>query len=290
MPPKRPRSLRSSRKSLADWDESFAEEKTESRDKSPLQQDQKADSTGSETAKVDLEDLVEFQRSRRQKQRGIGVEQLAKGERRKTSKRPFTPASRPGGTGQGAEDDGDNDAEASGTKPERRSATRSLDGAFTAQTNKLDVNKHMMAYIENEMSRRSGGGGIADGAEKEAEDNAAARQHPSIDELYQVPDHLQVVDAKPVSEGNVAMAAKMLTSIPEVDLGAESRIQNIRATNKVVARMAEGLEGAGTQQNAHFHEPSPASARYKRFNDPSDRASKATDDIVLQRFKKRMRR
>ncbi|KAI8322177.1 hypothetical protein GQ54DRAFT_288385 [Martensiomyces pterosporus] len=296
MPPKRPRNLRNTRKSLADWSEPPSQNQAESADKPQQQQHQKQDQAtnggSTDTGKTDMVDLMEFQRFRRQKQRGIDVEALAKGERkRRPAKTPFKKAGVSEGTREGERDEEDDEA-ADDARSSQRSATRSLDGAFTVQTNKLDVNKHMMAYIEKEMGRRSGSTSGPDrnpaSAKDGAEDDSAQKQL-SVDDLYHVPEHLRVVETRPVSEGNVAMASKMLTSIPEVDLGVESRIRNIRATNRVVAGMS-GSPDSAAQHDAPPAAPSPGSTRYRKYNDPSDRSSKATDDIVLQRFKKRMRR
>lgn len=61
---------------------------------------------------------------------------------------------------------------------------------FTTQTNALDVDKHMMAYIEQEMRKRRGE------LTKEEEDAIAqARRKGPLDmyeELYKIPDRLKV--------------------------------------------------------------------------------------------------
>lgn len=128
------------------------------------------------------------------------------------------------------------------------SLTRSLGGAFTVQTNKLDANKHMMAYIEAEMGKKrkkptsdSDGDGVGDVKE---------------DGLYQAPSHLQGLSKPTVKEGNVAMATNMLTAIQEVDLGSQSKMANARATDQAVSQMGRS------------------------------RGTKATDDAVYRRFKK----
>ncbi|KAJ2356879.1 hypothetical protein GGF43_001796, partial [Coemansia sp. RSA 2618] len=167
----------------------------------------------------------------------------------------------------------------------KRQVSRSLDGAFTQQNNKLDANKHMMAYIEDEMRRhKSGADGNNGEVKKEDQRNGGGGQ--SIDDLYQVPEHLRVVEERPVSEGNVAMASKMLTSIQEVDLGAESKSRNVVATNQALTRTSHRKDDApGLREGS----------RYRRLNNNnnnnvSDRSARATDEAMLQRFKKRMRR
>ncbi|KAJ1882754.1 hypothetical protein LPJ66_011110 [Kickxella alabastrina] len=265
MPPKRPRNLRTSTKSLADWDET------------PETTPAAETDTDSTTKKVELADLLEYQKLRRQIKRGIDIETLSKGTRHKSQ--PQEPAFQ------------DVTTAATG---------RSLSGAFTLQTNKLDANTHMMAFIEKEMKRHRG-----------TDDPEADEAAVDADDIYRLPEHLQAVSQKPVAEGNVAMAAKMLTSIQEVDLGRDSKIRNIVETDRVVSQISKKDEGhrgsrrvAGSKDLAANPRGSSAprdaeaemtghghgAGRYKRMHDSSERSSKATDDIVLQRFKKRMRR
>ncbi|KAJ2301376.1 hypothetical protein IWW54_006237 [Coemansia sp. RSA 2705] len=250
MPPKRPRNLRKAKLGSADW-EGPTEQQT------PVGVSNGAEPAANETT-IDPADLVEFQKLRSRKLRGVDAEALAKGERkRKSANKPASAV---------PEDEPD----------ERSKVPRSLDGAFTQQTNKLDANKHMMAFIEEEMRRRRSGGG-----DEETGDGVGASAAQHADDLYQVPEHLRVVDAQPVSEGNVAMASKMLTSIQEVDLGAENRAHNVRATGQALANPSQLHAGHGEPRDG---------SRYRRHHNMADRSARATDDAVLQRFKKRMRR
>ncbi|KAJ2512409.1 hypothetical protein H4217_006905 [Coemansia sp. RSA 1939] len=332
MPPKRPRNIRKNKASMADWNdtndtESVSAEETvglptttpSSTYKQSLSQmahasNDSADhklTVSSTDGEVSLDDLREFQKYRRHKQRGIDVEALAHGERRKRLANARLVRKDIGGgskthpeEGGVGERDDDNDG----------TAARSLSGAFTAQTNKLDANKHMMSYIEREMAKhRSGAGQDANGHDSAREANPRILQstkgehgnnsnddNGNDDDPYCVPSHLNVIDKKPLSEGNVAMAAKMLTSIQEVDLGTESRAKNIRETNRIVSRLERGTPGGGHQgaetttgPNPNTHPSSVHSSsgvKFRKHADISDRSSKATDDMVLQRFKKRMRR
>ncbi|KAJ1854070.1 hypothetical protein GGH12_004752 [Coemansia sp. RSA 1822] len=225
MPPKRPRNLRTSRTS--EWDEP-ADPSAKSTDTDPP---------------IDPADLLEYQKLRTLKPRGIDSSSLAKGERKKKLSKAPSDESTP--------------------KP-----TRSLDGAFTQQNNKLDANKHMLAFIEHEMQRNQGTANTDDAGER------------LEDDLYAVPSHLRVVEERPVREGNVAMASKMLTSIQEVDLGAEAKSQNASATTMALTKS----QPQKARNDMH------GSSRYRRQTNPSDRSTRATDDAVLQRFKKRMRR
>ncbi|KAJ2497203.1 hypothetical protein GGH96_005278 [Coemansia sp. RSA 1972] len=226
MPPKRPRNLRTTKPRTSEWEDPVDPPTTPTDAEPP----------------IDPADLLEYQKLRTLKPRGIDSSSLAKGERKKKpSKTPI---------------------DESTPKP-----TRSLDGAFTQQNNKLDANKHMLAFIEHEMQRSQG------------TDTENTDQHKE-DDLYAVPSHLRVVEERPVREGNVAMASKMLTSIQEVDLGAESKSQNASATDMALAKS----QPQKARNDMH------GSSRYRRQANPSDRSTRATDDAVLQRFKKRMRR
>ncbi|KAJ1908690.1 hypothetical protein GGI09_005694 [Coemansia sp. S100] len=273
MPPKRPRNLRRANKDTADWEDNDI---PDSNATTHIESSAGGDKDDPPNA-VGLDDLLEFQKFRRQRQRGLDIGALAKGERKKNQ----TSKSRESKDSSEHIDD-DDEGEGSG-RPEGLSTTRSLSGAFTVQSNKLDANKHMMEYIETEMGKHRGvpdstvvGTGTTDDVDE-------SRRLPA-DDLYQVPKHLRIVNERPVSEGNIAMASKMLTSIQEVDLGAESKARNARATNMVVSELSH-TPGSSTAN------PLPSSnTRYQKVSDPSDRSSKATDDAVLQRFKKRMRR
>ncbi|KAJ2726800.1 hypothetical protein GGI07_000311 [Coemansia sp. Benny D115] len=293
MPPKRPRNLRSATKSLADWDDTPADNETNPADEQPSTQIHPEEN--SDTNKVDLTSLLEYQRLRRHKQKGIDSEVLSKGDKphkhkhQKHKPKPSTDTTT-------AADQGPD------TEPTKTtSMSRSLDGAFTVQTNKLDADKHMMEFIEREMEKHRG--------TKEPTNNQTD-QMDDLDDPFYMPKHLQSVEHKPVKEGNVAMAAKMLTSIQEVDLGRESKLRNIRDTDRMVAQLRDQKSTPEFTQHTQRYSASNkrrqteysdntsggplgesgSSSRYSTQGSRSDRSSKATDDIVLQRFKKRMRR
>ncbi|KAG0144039.1 hypothetical protein CROQUDRAFT_672589 [Cronartium quercuum f. sp. fusiforme G11] len=112
---------------------------------------------------------------------------------------------------------------------------------FTQQTNTLDVDKHMMRYIEEELKQRRKAA-IDAGADASSEPiltgvEAVASLDPR-DELYKIAEKYRI-DKKPVVEGNVTLSATMLTSIPEVDLGIDTRIKNIEATEKAKRKLAD---------------------------------------------------
>ncbi|KAJ1823001.1 hypothetical protein LPJ60_001817 [Coemansia sp. RSA 2675] len=268
MPPKRPRNLRSANKDPADWEDNDLPTINSTTHIEPSAGGDKDDPPSA----VGIDDLLEFQKYRRQRQRGLDIGTLAKGERKKNQASKSQPSK-----GSIEHFDEEDEGEGSG-RPEGLSTTRSLSGAFTVQTNKLDANKHMMEYIEAEMSKHRGVAG------NDTSNDAEESRGLPADDLYQVPKHLRIVSERPVSEGNVAMAAKMLTSIQEVDLGAESKARNARATNIVVSELSH-------TPSSSLASPLPGNnTRYQKVSDPSDRSAKATDEIALERFKKRMRR
>ncbi|KAF9355292.1 hypothetical protein BGX26_006772 [Mortierella sp. AD094] len=193
--------------------------------------------------------------------------------------------------------------------------------SFTKQTNALDVDKHMMKYIEDEMKKRRGeAGGSEDNADEHARDNS----NGDMDIL----DGLGIKrnTPKPEQEGNVQLSTTMLTAIPEVDLGMEARLKNIEETEKAKRKMIEA-RATTTMNSERFLQPEHVPSDRERIshhqqnrrnnhnnnNTHSDSGAgpnhrfqntygaqnnnrggagrgMATDDLVMERFKKRMRR
>ncbi|KAI7866317.1 mediator complex subunit 13 C-terminal-domain-containing protein [Spinellus fusiger] len=177
-----------------------------------------------------IEELHELRRLRR-KHGGIGVEKLFKGaDKNKKKKKP-------------ANDDPwklkmgglvDKDDLMSGRKEDEEVPEKKLKlDTFTTQTNALDVDKHMMEYIEAEMRKRRG-----DGSENE---NENSRPTDIYEELYHLPERLKV-EQKRVEEGNVQLSTQMLTAIPEVDLGIDARLKNIEDTERAKRKLMDEQE------------------------------------------------
>ncbi|KAJ1677550.1 hypothetical protein EV182_005930 [Spiromyces aspiralis] len=164
-------------------------------------------------------------------------------------------------------------------------------GSFTKQTNALDVNKHMMKYIEENLKKRKQqelGIETSTGDSEDVAEGAEGNSLDPLDSLYQIPDHLRVVSEKPVEEGSLSLSTAMLTSIPEVDLGMSSRIKNIEETEKAKRRLEEGTT---TPKQARATQDDPlAGLRYQRYRDISERHATATDAAVAERFKQRFKR
>ncbi|KAF9208944.1 hypothetical protein BGZ49_007032 [Haplosporangium sp. Z 27] len=192
--------------------------------------------------------------------------------------------------------------------------------SFTKQTNALDVDKHMMKYIEDEMKKRRG---EAAGSEDNAENNTQDNSNGDMDIL----DGLGIKrnTPKPEQEGNVQLSTTMLTAIPEVDLGMEARLKNIEETERAKRKLFEERT-ATTMNSERFSRPdyvpsdrertshhqqnrrnnnnntnadsgSGSNHRFQNSYGSQNNNSRggagrgmATDDLVMERFKKRMRR
>nr|CAG8659521.1 8184_t:CDS:2 [Entrophospora candida] len=172
-----------------------------------------------------------------------------------------------------------------------------------------DNNKEM-AYIEEEMRKRKGQKDKSN-QEEDKEQNGPADPR---DELFQPPDHLRI-ESKPISEGNVQLSTTMLTAIPEVDLGIDVRLKNIEETEKAKRKLLEkrhqkpkvekdSFEGSSFSATNRFYRTRPTVSDHERINNGGDQSNHnssnnnkhgarreiATDDIVAERFKKRLRR
>lgn len=186
-----------------------------------------------------------------------------------------------------------------------------------------------MTYIEAEMARRTGGADASSSLDEAA--LLKAVNNPE-DELYAVAEKYKELQRsiKPEQtqderEGNVALSAAMLSSIPEVDLGIDTRMKNIEQTERpkrefYEKRKAPGAAGGdadeayanarckctqlttafmlsviGTDNLFMSHtvmRTSQAPHRGGFSTHSSNRAERkemATDQLVLDRFKKRQR-
>lgn len=86
---------------------------------------------------------------------------------------------------------------------------------FTHQSNTLDVDKHMMAYIEEELKKKREQAGEAE----TLEDGQVKKIDPR-EEIWNIAEEFKL-KRKAVDEGSVTLSTTMLTAIPEVDLGIE---------------------------------------------------------------------
>ncbi|KAI8144723.1 hepatocellular carcinoma-associated antigen 59-domain-containing protein [Fennellomyces sp. T-0311] len=262
------------------------------RKKKPESDDEAEQLNRDGSAKIEtIEDLQELRRLRR-RHGGIDTEKLSKGSQ-KTKKKKEAPSDPwkllTGGLV-------DKDAVRNGGRGDDEEGTEKklkLD-TFTTQTNALDVDKHMMAYIEAEMRKRRGDG---HGDEKQTETRRNKDGLVDIyEELYMLPERLRV-QQKHVEEGSVQLSTQMLTAIPEVDLGIDVRLKNIEDTERAKRKyMDEQQEDNGKEGSNSADELDEVPANYeKQIQKPdhrsrSDKRQTATDEIVAERFKKRMRK
>ncbi|KAJ7639304.1 hepatocellular carcinoma-associated antigen 59-domain-containing protein [Roridomyces roridus] len=269
----------------------------------PQPEDDDSEASGSN---LDINDLLELRKLRRGRQ-GIDAGKLNIGDARKKKKRPREEEVEQGGLRRAAvipeeeEDDEERDARA------RRTVRNSN---FTQQTNALDVDKHMMAYIEENLQVR---------AKPREDDDANKGPADPQEALYQIADRWKVEKQKPTADdGSVTNSMTMLTAIPEVDLGMDTRLKNIEDTEKAKRVVAEGRQQEPHKRDKNDEEHLVAT----RFYRPNLKTSKsdanilrdakleamglppqeeaprrthegaqmATDEMVMERFKKRMRK
>lgn len=248
---------------------------------------------------LSLADLVERRKWRRSRQ-GIDADKLVKGNVKKGPESDEEEQTGLGKRSSAREDEDDN------TETQARKVVRTNN--FTQQTNALDVDKHMMAYIEENLKVRS----------RPRDGESAGRPIDPQEDLYRIADRWKVDKTKPAvgDEGSVTNSMSMLTAIPEVDLGMDTRLRNIEETEKakrVVAeerqdrRKSSSKEGQFVDSRFYPHNPNaksdadilrdakleamgfPPQADHPRQSN-QDRVQMATDELVMERFKKRMRK
>ncbi len=222
--------------------------------------------------------------------------------------------------GAQAQDSDDEDAvDASGNKVRKLVRQNNFQG----ETGTVDVDKHMMAYIEQEMAKRRREAAKASSSSTTAdigELSSTALRNKLIDpndELFRIAEQYKDLQKKPQiterEEGNVTLSAAMLSSIPEYDLGMEAKLKNIEETERAKRKLFEERKAAG-KGRAGEDDNAYASARFMRSGRLLDsdstalrnakleaqglavppppqrnehRQQLASDQIVMDRFKKR---
>ncbi|KAF9266298.1 hypothetical protein L218DRAFT_956655 [Marasmius fiardii PR-910] len=249
-----------------------------------------------EEEKLPLAELIELRKLRKNRQ-GIDVAKLTKGDVKKKRKK-----------GEDEEDEEEKQEETQQQKS--RKAVRANN--FTQQTNALNVDKHMMAYIEENLKIRS----------KPKEDDVKNKPVDPQEALYQVPERWKVDQKKSVAEeGSITNSLAMLTAIPEVDLGMDTRLKNIEETEKAKRVVAEERTERRTIPKGEEHLVASrwiqlvyrphlkvksdadimrdaklqAMGIHAQDDQPvkkpnHDKPQMATDELVMERFKKRMRK
>ncbi|KAF5358975.1 hypothetical protein D9758_004894 [Tetrapyrgos nigripes] len=250
--------------------------------------------------KLPLAELLEL-RKLRQSRLGIDSTKLGKGDAKKKRKRPAEEEGEKGGLRKGAVDDDEEDEKEKEAKARRVVRNNN----FTQQTNALDVDKHMMAYIEENLKIRS----------KPREEEVKKPADPQ-EALYSIPERWKVESRKAAKEeGSVTSSLAMLTAIPEVDLGMDTRLKNIEETEKAKRVVAEERQERKKNNNdeehlvaSRFYRPNlkmksdadimrdaklEAMGMSTQDDHPRrhhDKPQVATDELVMERFKKRMRK
>jgi len=83
----------------------------------------------------------------------------------------------------------------------------------------------------------------------------------------------------------------MLTGITEVDLGIDTRLKNIEETERAKRQLHEQHQSStSSTYNDNDYQPlSRFSNQYMRNLHNDSQRQKATDDLAVERFKKRLR-
>lgn len=248
-----------------------------------------------EDKSLPISELIELRKLRKSRQ-GIDVSKLSKGDVKKRKRKTAEDGQEAeGGLRAGARVD----EEEASTDAKARRAVRTSN--FTQQTNVLDVDKHMMAYIEENLKIRS-----RPSDQSESKPGTNAQDEFSLSERWKG-------EKKAADEGNVTNSMAMLTAIPEVDLGMDARLKNIEETEKAKRQVAEVRKErkrpndeehlvATRFYRPHLKQKSDAEimrdAKLEAMGLPpqedrrprGERPQMATDEVVMERFKKRMRR
>ncbi|GAA5864681.1 hypothetical protein JCM1840_002199 [Sporobolomyces johnsonii] len=313
--------------SLSDSSAGGAASTSATRDATPLSGFDAADDGEDQTSET-LEQLLALRRLKRSTA-GLELERLNAGERKKRPKASEagegTVVTKEGmvegthGGLQGGRDRLRDDGDA----PEAKARKIVKSDNFTGQTNTVDVDKHMMAYIEAELQKKRSG--LDPSAPAASTSN---KPYDPRDELYKVAEKYKFADVaaqekgkkdKDDEEGNVTLSTSMLMGIPEVDLGIDTKLKNIEATEKAKrqlydAQMAarkkaeEDKEEFAVDRFYRHHRPlesdadalakaraaalNPAEAEVEeehRRTRAAGRRETATDDMAMERFKKRQR-
>lgn len=121
-------------------------------------------------------------------------------------------------------------------EPERK--RRRVQDNFQTETGTVDVDKYMLAYIEEELAkRRPTPSNPADQPRRTTEEQVKQAILDPNDELSQIAAQYRALQQRnrppkkeEDDEGSVGLSAQMLASVPEVDLGIEAKLRNIEQT------------------------------------------------------------
>mmetsp|Transcript_27200 Transcript_27200/g.61713 ORF Transcript_27200/g.61713 Transcript_27200/m.61713 type:complete len:226 (-) Transcript_27200:123-800(-) len=147
-----------------------------------------------------------------------------------------------------------------------------LDSSFAGASGHKGPDPHMEAYINERLFERR--------------EDDEPKEKTREDRLYDIPEGLQVPD------GQQAAAEKMswVAGLAEVPLGVEYKLANIEATEKAKREFLHGNSEKGIVLEPDVVTRKAFGSRFLHFNDRMSDSKSATDDAVLERFRKRVRR
>ncbi|BFZ05881.1 hypothetical protein BsWGS_08920 [Bradybaena similaris] len=114
-------------------------------------------------------------------------------------------------------------------KPLKGEAAEAIGTAFAAETNRRDEDSEMLKYVEEELARRKG--------HHKEEEGHIDKQKTQADSLYDLPEHLKKYSSEKKSED--MLSNQMLSGIPEIDLGIETKIRNIEQTEEAKQKLLD---------------------------------------------------
>jgi hypothetical protein len=102
-----------------------------------------------------------------------------------------------------------------------------LASQFSAETQTRDDETHMMKYIEDEMAKRKG---------KQTEKKILSEYEAKVMSLYKLSEKFKINASKKSED---MLSNQMLSGIPEVDLGLDSKFKNIEETEIAKQKMID---------------------------------------------------
>ena len=112
---------------------------------------------------------------------------------------------------------------------EEDEANKKMSSNFAAETKQKDEDLHMLSYIEDEMTKRSGTSDKCSIPQK-----TGSAYENKLGELYAIPEYLKG-GSKLNSEE--MLSNQILSGIPEFELGVEEKFRNIQATEVAVRKL-----------------------------------------------------
>jgi len=128
---------------------------------------------------------------------------------------------------------------------------------FSKETHIRDEDDELRKFIETEMEKLKGGS-----EEEEQVGKRAQYLSPEDAALLSLPEHLRKSTFK---KDQQMLSAQMLSGIPEVDLGIESKIQNIERTEKAKRKLIEEAKMAGLKATKDSKHTSNNYVQHARF-------------------------